>query len=47
MPAAWNRNRLTEGLGIDDPIIQAPLGGLSSQKLAAAVSNLEKAEEAY
>jgi nitronate monooxygenase len=39
MPAAWNRNRLTEMLGIDYPIIQGPLGGLSSQRLTAAVSN--------
>jgi nitronate monooxygenase len=38
MPA-WNRNRLTSKLGIDYPIIQGPLGGLSSQKLTAAVSN--------
>ena len=29
----WNRNRLTEKLGIDYPIIQGPLGGLSSQRL--------------
>src|SRR5882762_1694492 len=36
----WNRNRLTEKLGIDYPIIQGPLGGLSSQRLTAAVSNL-------
>src|ERR1700730_9961554 len=35
----WNRNRLTEKLGIDYPIIQGPLGGLSSQGLTAAVSN--------
>ena len=35
----WNRNRLTSKLGIDYPIIQGPLGGLSSQRLAAAVSN--------
>jgi nitronate monooxygenase len=35
----WNRNRLTEKLGIDYPIIQGPLGGLSSQKLTAAASN--------
>jgi nitronate monooxygenase len=35
----WNRNRLTEKLGIDYPIIQGPLGGLASQKLVAAVSN--------
>ena len=39
MPAAWNRNRLTEKVGIDYPIIQGPLGGLSSQRLTAAVSN--------
>src|SRR6201982_3547583 len=35
----WNENRLTAKLGIDYPIIQGPLGGLSSQKLTAAVSN--------
>jgi nitronate monooxygenase len=35
----WNRNRLTEKLGIDYPIVQGPLGGLSSQRLTAAVSN--------
>jgi nitronate monooxygenase len=35
----WNENRLTAKLGIDYPIIQGPLGGLSSQRLAAAVSN--------
>jgi hypothetical protein len=28
MPA-WNRNRLTEKLGIECPIIQGPLGALS------------------
>jgi nitronate monooxygenase len=39
MPARWNENRLTAKLGIDYPIIQGPLGGLSSQKLTAAVSN--------
>src|SRR5579872_6754429 len=38
MPA-WNQNRLTEKLGIDYRLIQGPLGGLSSQKLTAAVSN--------
>jgi hypothetical protein len=38
MPA-WNQNRLTSKLGIDYPIIQGPLGGLSSQRLTAAVSN--------
>jgi nitronate monooxygenase len=36
---AWNRNRLTERLGIEYPIVQGPLGGLSSQRLTAAVSN--------
>jgi nitronate monooxygenase len=39
MCASWNRNRLTARLGIDYPIIQGPLGGLSSQRLTAAVSN--------
>src|ERR1700724_2119183 len=39
MPPRLNDNRLTATLGIDYPIIQAPLGGLSSQKLTAAVSN--------
>jgi nitronate monooxygenase len=39
MPAPWTQNRLTEKLGIDYPIIQGPLGGLSSQRLTAAVSN--------
>src|SRR6202158_4148871 len=39
MPPSWNENRLTAKLGIDYPIIQGPLGGLSSQKLTAAVSN--------
>jgi nitronate monooxygenase len=38
MPS-WNRNRLTSKLGIDFPIIQGPFGGLSSQRLTAAVSN--------
>ena len=35
----WNRNRLTAKLGIEYPIIQGPLGGLSSQRLTAEVSN--------
>src|SRR5436190_12709344 len=39
MPSRWNENRLTAKLGIDYPIIQGPLGGLSSQRLTAAVSN--------
>jgi nitronate monooxygenase len=39
MPPRWNENLLTAKLGIDYPIIQGPLGGLSSQRLTAAVSN--------
>jgi nitronate monooxygenase len=39
MPPRWNENRFTAKLGIDYPIIQGPLGGLSSQQLTAAVSN--------
>src|SRR5262250_3120913 len=39
MPAQWTRNRLTKLLGVDYPIIQGPLGGLSSQRLTAAVSD--------
>src|SRR5436853_6806369 len=39
MPPRWNQNRLTTKLGINYPIIQGPLGGLSSQRLTAAVSN--------
>src|SRR6201984_3677320 len=39
MPPRWNQNRLTAELGIEYPIIQGPLGGLSSQRLTAAVSN--------
>jgi nitronate monooxygenase len=36
---AWTDNRLTSRLGLQYPIIQGPLGGLSSQRLTAAVSN--------
>jgi nitronate monooxygenase len=39
MPASWNQNHLTAKLGIEYPIIQGPLGGLSSQGLTVAVSN--------
>jgi nitronate monooxygenase len=39
MPPRWNENRLTAKLGIDYPVIQGPLGGLSSQRLTTAVSN--------
>src|SRR5262245_18295402 len=35
----WNRTRLAARLGIDYPVTQGPLGGLSSQRLTAAVSN--------
>jgi nitronate monooxygenase len=35
----WSDNRLTSRLGLQYPIIQGPLGGLSSQRLTAAVSN--------
>jgi len=36
---SWTKNRLTSRLGVQHPIIQGPLGGLSSQRLTAAVSN--------
>jgi len=36
---SWTENRLPSRLGLQYPIIQGPLGGLSSQRLAAAVSN--------
>ncbi|WP_158821156.1 nitronate monooxygenase family protein [Granulicella sp. S156] len=36
---AWTDNRLTSRLGLEYPIIQGPLGGLSSQRLTVAVSN--------
>src|SRR5258708_5727735 len=39
MPPRWNENLLTAKLGIDYPVIQGPLGGLSSQQLTAVVSN--------
>jgi len=35
----WARTRVSARLGIEYPIIQGPLGGLSSQRLTAAVSN--------
>jgi nitronate monooxygenase len=37
--SAWNRTRVSSILGIEYPIVQGPLGGFSSQRLAAAVSN--------
>jgi len=36
---SWTENRLTSRLGLQYPIIQGPLGGLSSQRLTAAVSS--------
>ncbi|HKH84374.1 MAG TPA: nitronate monooxygenase, partial [Gemmatimonadales bacterium] len=36
---SWKRSRLTDKLGIQYGIVQGPLGGLSSQRLTAAVSN--------
>ena len=39
MAKTWNQTRVSEVLGIEYPIIQGPLGGLSSQRLTAAVSN--------
>ncbi len=35
----WTDNRLTSRLSLQYPIIQGPLGGLSSQRLTASVSN--------
>jgi nitronate monooxygenase len=35
----WSRTRVSSRLAIDYPIIQGPLGGLSSQRLTATVSN--------
>jgi nitronate monooxygenase len=39
MPKRWNQTRVATALGIQYPIIQGPLGGFSSQRLTAAVSN--------
>jgi nitronate monooxygenase len=35
----WAKTRVSTRLGVEYPIIQGPLGGLSSQRLTAAVSN--------
>src|SRR5258708_4424406 len=35
----WNKTRISSSLGVEYPIIQGPLGGLSTQRLTAAVSN--------
>jgi nitronate monooxygenase len=37
--AQWNRTRISSRLGIEYPIIQGPLGGLSTHRLTATVSN--------
>jgi nitronate monooxygenase len=37
--APWNKTRVSSTLGIEYPIIQGPLGGLSTQRLTATVSN--------
>ena len=37
---SWSSTRVALRLGIDYPIVQAPFGGLPSQRLAATVSNL-------
>jgi nitronate monooxygenase len=39
MVKEWNQTRISEVLSIEYPIIQGPLGGFSSQRLTAAVSN--------
>ncbi|MGO4211922.1 NAD(P)H-dependent flavin oxidoreductase [Terriglobus sp. 2YAB30_2] len=39
MSGLWNQTRVASLLGIEYPIIQGPLGGFSSQRLAAGVSN--------
>src|ERR1700744_5951731 len=35
----WSETRISSSLGIEYPIIQGPLGGLSTQRLTATVSN--------
>jgi nitronate monooxygenase len=37
--APWRRSRVSRILGIDYPVIQDPLGRLSTQRLKATVSN--------
>jgi nitronate monooxygenase len=39
MSKRWNQTRVASALGVQYPIIQGPLGGFSSQRLTAAVSN--------
>jgi nitronate monooxygenase len=38
-PPQWNKTRISSSLGIEYPIIQGPLGGLSTERLTATVSN--------
>ncbi len=38
-PVPWNQTRVSSILGVEYPIIQGPLGGLSTQRLTAKVSN--------
>ena len=38
-PVPWNQTRVSSALGVEYPIIQGPLGGLSTQRLTATVSN--------
>jgi nitronate monooxygenase len=35
--APWKKTRAALALGVEYPIIQGPLGGLSTQRLTAAV----------
>ena len=42
MPPRWKENLLTAKLGIDYPVIQCPLGGLSSQILQWSAARREK-----
>ncbi len=39
MSRPWNQTRVSRVLGIEYPLIQGPLGGFSSQRLTAGVSN--------
>jgi len=39
LPSPWNQTRISSRLGIEYPIIQGPLGGFSTQRLTATVSN--------
>lgn len=39
MSTLWNQTRVSRVLGVEYPIIQGPLGGFSSQRLTAGVSN--------